>query len=947
MRTRSSAATLLVAALLAVPTAAQQVNTAQLSENGWFSDDTRADGTVDAPPGQNLISPTLTDAPEGASLSANAADDDDILNQILFGAAPGTPPAGTWKGAVRMRIEPFVVPGKSQISHRKDDPTGHGSGAAFGPGFTAEYSWIGFGTPTTTASLKFGFRTADFGSTGSSSRTGENTWDKVLIYEPGQGNGKTSDGSWHTETIDWSNGKFWFFDRTVIASSQSMPRTLEELSTDTTPFSGSKTLKDVYDLITAPTTVLTSVQFGIGSNNPGADVYVNQLETSAYRPGQVTTFGTPSPFDQNVTPEVIFGSGNTNGAFTVARSGALELGLRSKQRFPAANTFNSNGDGSYSWNTGDASGNGDGEWNFEWTVNTDVDGSSGLTVGDYTYEIGIDYDPSGDTDFNAFDPITSTALVPIWDHAFGTNATGNGGGTTFTSSQAAYQGALDTFNVAQQSWRHTFFDVPPFTFDPTLPGRYDVYLAAFLGGAEVARTEIAIFASNGTTLSLEADVCQQDFDAGLPGVQVAYTLNLRNPDDLDVSGFQSFLTYDTGALTYEGSASTYDDTFFDAHIRTTATAEVAPGMLQLDGNAFGGNAADGDALLATLVFTVGECDLNAIQFDLTGPFASEVSFGGSPLATALIDSPDVLGDDTAPVFGPNPNVTQAADAGSCTEAVVNYTLPTVTDNCDPAPALICNPPSGSTFPVGTTTVTCTATDECGNVAVSTFDVTVTATNLIDVTVDLIGSDAASRCILFVPDDCGASVSETLSFASFTGFARATATIEVPCGVYTQLCAKDEQHTLWDTVGLTVSGDGSRYELQAFLALEPGDTDNDGDVDINDVTLFLGQFGDPALSGGCAWNGTRDADFTNNGFVQSTDYSALVANWLQTSDCACTAPASGEGVRERVQRVIPVRDAASRAADLNGDRMVDWRDVRLFEDREGLPHALSERMRSTR
>lgn len=46
-------------------------------------------------------------------------------------------------------------------------------------------------------------------------------------------------------------------------------------------------------------------------------------------------------------------------------------------------------------------------------------------------------------------------------------------------------------------------------------------------------------------------------------------------------------------------------------------------------------------------------------------------------------------------------------------AVVTYAAPMASDNCA-LQSVICNPPSGSTFPVGTTTVTCTATDTSGN-----------------------------------------------------------------------------------------------------------------------------------------------------------------------------------------------------------------------------------------
>ncbi|MFT5232028.1 MAG: hypothetical protein ACI9UQ_000046 [Candidatus Krumholzibacteriia bacterium] len=42
-------------------------------------------------------------------------------------------------------------------------------------------------------------------------------------------------------------------------------------------------------------------------------------------------------FDQNITPDVVFGSGNDNGAFTVGLQNGVELGLRGKLRFDPAN----------------------------------------------------------------------------------------------------------------------------------------------------------------------------------------------------------------------------------------------------------------------------------------------------------------------------------------------------------------------------------------------------------------------------------------------------------------------------------------------------------------------------------------------------------------------------------------------------------------------------------
>jgi len=53
---------------------------------------------------------------------------------------------------------------------------------------------------------------------------------------------------------------------------------------------------------------------------------------------------------------------------------------------------------------------------------------------------------------------------------------------------------------------------------------------------------------------------------------------------------------------------------------------------------------------------------------------------------------------------------------------------TATDLCDAAPAVVCVPPSGTEFPLGTTMVTVTATDISANVATGTFTVTVVDTS---------------------------------------------------------------------------------------------------------------------------------------------------------------------------------------------------------------------------
>jgi len=79
----------------------------------------------------------------------------------------------------------------------------------------------------------------------------------------------------------------------------------------------------------------------------------------------------------------------------------------------------------------------------------------------------------------------------------------------------------------------------------------------------------------------------------------------------------------------------------------------------------------------------------------------------------------VLGDSTPPKLIIPSDMTMAA-TGPAGAAVV-YTA-TATDDTDPNPAVVCTPPSGSVFAIGTTTVNCSATDSSSNTATASFTV---------------------------------------------------------------------------------------------------------------------------------------------------------------------------------------------------------------------------------
>jgi len=207
-------------------------------------------------------------------------------------------------------------------------------------------------------------------------------------------------------------------------------------------------------------------------------------------------------FDQNVTSNVIFGSGNANGSFTVDRANGVELGLRAKLRFDEnnnpQNTFNSNGDGTYTFAAGPpptgfgfaANSPTTPVWNFEWSINSDFDGS-GSVLSDLTYLLSIDFDPSAGTATTLdFDPIN----VALADHAIGDNSTANGAGVNAGNNPGTYVALIGANNLAQNSWNMEFFNNAPFDiFDPTVPRVYTFSLAAFDANlAELARVSIDV-----------------------------------------------------------------------------------------------------------------------------------------------------------------------------------------------------------------------------------------------------------------------------------------------------------------------------------------------------------------------------------------------------------------------------------------------------------------------
>ncbi|KAF0175433.1 MAG: hypothetical protein FD161_3328 [Limisphaerales bacterium] len=123
-------------------------------------------------------------------------------------------------------------------------------------------------------------------------------------------------------------------------------------------------------------------------------------------------------------------------------------------------------------------------------------------------------------------------------------------------------------------------------------------------------------------------------------------------------------------------------------------------------------------------------------------------------------------DSTPPVLAlPGNSVVEATSPAGAT---ATYTA-SATDDVDGSVAVTLNPASGSTFPLGTTTVNASATDAAGNPATGSFTVTVR-----DTTAPVITSLTASTAVLWPPNH--KMVSVTVSGAATEAVSEVTGRI---------------------------------------------------------------------------------------------------------------------------------------------------------------------------
>lgn len=164
-----------------------------------------------------------------------------------------------------------------------------------------------------------------------------------------------------------------------------------------------------------------------------------------------------------------------------------------------------------------------------------------------------------------------------------------------------------------------------------------------------------------------------------------------------------------------------------------------------------------------------------------------------------------VNDNTAPVISGTPTtITVNVAAGTCAQ-IVTWTAPTATDNCSLS-SLIGSHTSGSSFPVGTTVVTYTATDASSNVSTSTFNVVV-----VDNINPAITGTPSNITLNASSSSCGATAtwtaptaSDNCAIATFTGSHTSGSTFPIGTTTVTYTATDVNSNTSTSSFTVTVN-----------------------------------------------------------------------------------------------------------------------------------------------
>ena len=207
----------------------------------------------------------------------------------------------------------------------------------------------------------------------------------------------------------------------------------------------------------------------------------------------------------------------------------------------------------------------------------------------------------------------------------------------------------------------------------------------------------------------------------------------------------------------------------------------------------------------------GQCPPTTVSDDTAGQLIPCSATNGAGLSSS--DSVIIKKDSTPPTITAPADITEFATSSSGKE-ITDLGTPTVSDNMSPpapTPIVTINYiPSGNIYPIGTTTLTYTATDDAGNDATDTQDVIIenphpTTVKLRPIS-DVYGGDRFTVTGELIDDDTGTGIPGQI--VKFTGSG---------AGTLVTATATTSGFTVADDSGIVIDGSPSDYVLR----LSPG------------------------------------------------------------------------------------------------------------------------------
>ncbi|MEZ4686721.1 MAG: HYR domain-containing protein [Bacteroidia bacterium] len=257
--------------------------------------------------------------------------------------------------------------------------------------------------------------------------------------------------------------------------------------------------------------------------------------------------------------------------------------------------------------------------------------------------------------------------------------------------------------------------------------------------------------------------------------------------------------------------------------------------------------------------------------------------------TASCRYPVTVRDSEPPTLSCPNGIRVSNDPGLCS-ASVGYSIG-LSDNCRGA-QLTCTPPSGSSFPVGTSTVVCTATDAAGNTVSCRFPVVVRDTEApvircpqgITVNSDPGECGAAVSFATAARDNCDGDISSSISCVDANGTAVTSGDL-FPVGSTTVVCSVSDSEGNGPAVCrfvVTVNPVGPDRDCDGVIdpcdVCDGGDDNVDNNQDgIPDCSQLFANINDYDAGWLCHSNG-RKILVCHNGQSLCVNFSSLSAHF---------------------------------------------------------------------